>query len=166
MSLLTPEPGLVFWMTIAFGFVVVILAKFAFPTILKSVEKRTNFIEESLQSAREANAKLAKIEEIGEEMLAKARKEQKDVLKEALKLKSQIIREAHDQATKLSDKMIEDAREQIDAERVQAVKSIRGEITSFSIELAEKILREKLSGEKEQMNLIKRLVEEIDISKS
>ncbi|HBT86835.1 MAG TPA: F0F1 ATP synthase subunit B, partial [Porphyromonadaceae bacterium] len=41
MSLLTPDPGLVFWMSISFGIVLLILAKFAFPAIIKAVDKRT-----------------------------------------------------------------------------------------------------------------------------
>ena len=80
MSLLNPEPGLIFWMTISFGIVVFILVKFGFPPILKSVEKRNNFIEESIKSAREANEELSKVKESGEKLLADTRKEQKALL--------------------------------------------------------------------------------------
>src|SRR5690554_7105322 len=94
MSLLTPEPGLLFWMTISFGIVLIILVKYGFPPILKSVEKRNNFIEESLQSARAANEELTKVKESGEKLLADTRKEQKALLKEVDSLRELIISEA------------------------------------------------------------------------
>src|SRR5690606_10578109 len=145
MSLLTPEPGLLFWMTISFGIVVVILVKYGFPVILKSVEKRNNYIEASLKSAREANEELAKVKETSELILADARKEQKIILKEATRLSEQIMNEAREKAAVESDKMITKARTQINAEKEEALKSIRSEVTTLSIALTEKILREKLS---------------------
>lgn len=166
MSLLTPEPGLLFWMTISFGIVVVILVRYGFPTILQSVEKRNNYIEESLKSAREANEELAKVKETSELILADARKEQKVILKEAARLSEQIMNEAREKAAVESDKMITKARTQINAEKEEALKSIRSEVTKLSVALTEKILREKLSSEKEQMGMIDRLLDEIEISKS
>lgn len=166
MSLLTPEPGLLFWMTISFGIVLIILVKYGFPPILKSVEKRNNFIEESLKSARAANEELTKVKESGEKLLADTRKEQKALLKEADSLRELIISEAKENAKKESEKIMEKARVQINAEKEEALKSIRSEVTKLSIALTEKILREKMSNEKEQMGMIDRLLDEIEISKS
>ena len=166
MSLLTPEPGLLFWMTISFGIVVIMLVKYGFPPILKSVEKRNNFIEESLQSARAANEELTKVKESGEKLLADTRKEQKALLKEADSLRELIISEAKENAKKESEKIMEKARVQINAEKEEALKSIRSEVTKLSIALTEKILREKMSNEEEQMGMIDRLLDEIEISKS
>ena len=166
MSLLTPEPGLLFWMTISFGIVLIILVKYGFPPILKSVEKRNNFIEESLQSARAANEELTKVKESGEKLLADTRKEQKALLKEADSLRELIISEAKENAKKESEKIMEKARVQINAEKEEALKSIRSEVTKLSIALTEKILREKMSNEEEQMCMIDRLLDEIEISKS
>ena len=87
MSLLTPDPGLVFWMSISFGIVLLILAKFAFPAIIKAVDKRTNYIEGSLKSAREANEELAKVKETGARILAEAHREQNAILKETARIK-------------------------------------------------------------------------------
>ena len=166
MSLLIPEPGLLFWMTISFGIVLIILVKYGFPPILKSVEKRNNFIEESLQSARAANEELTKVKESGEKLLADTRKEQKALLKEADSLRELIISEAKENAKKESEKIMEKARVQINAEKEEALKSIRSEVTKLSIALTEKILREKMSNEEEQMGMIDRLLDEIEISKS
>jgi|SRR5690554_3358269 len=166
MSLLNPEPGLIFWMTISFGIVVFILVKFGFPPILKSVEKRNNFIEESIKSAREANEELSKVKESGEKLLADARKEQKALLKEADRLRELIISEARESAAKESEKIMEKARLQIHSEKEEALKSIRSEVTKLSIALTEKILREKLSSKDDHMSMIDRLLDEIEVSKS
>ncbi|HLW10345.1 MAG TPA: F0F1 ATP synthase subunit B [Fermentimonas sp.] len=166
MSLLTPEPGLLFWMTISFGIVLIVLVKYGFPPILKSVEKRNDFIEESLKSARAANEELTKVKESGEKLLADTRKEQKALLKEADSLRELIISEAKENAKKESEKIMEKARVQINAEKEEALKSIRSEVTKLSIALTEKILREKMSNEEEQMGMIDRLLDEIEISKS
>lgn len=166
MSLLTPEPGLIFWMTISFGIVVFILVKFGFPPILKSVEQRTSFIEESLKSAREANEELSKVKESGEKLLADTRKEQRALLKEADRLRELIISEARESAAIESEKIMEKARVQINNEKEEALKSIRSEVTKLSIALTEKILREKLSSKDDHMNMIDRLLDEIEVSKS
>ncbi len=62
--------------------------------------------------------------------------------------------------------MIAEARKQINAEKDQVLRSIRSEVTIMSVNLTEKILREKLGNDKEQMNMIDRLLDEIEISKS
>jgi F-type H+-transporting ATPase subunit b len=166
MSLLTPEPGLLFWMTISFGIVVIILVKYGFPTILRSVDKRNKFIEESLKSAREANEELAKVRETSEFILAQAHNEQKIIIREATKLSEQILNEARENAVKESEKILAKARIQINHEKEEALKSIRSEVTKLSLTLTEKILREKLNNKTEQMNMIDRLMDEIEISKS
>ena len=62
MGLLTPEPGLIFWMIIIFGVVFFLLAKYGFPVIIKMVDDRKAYIDNSLKAAREANEKLANIQ--------------------------------------------------------------------------------------------------------
>lgn len=166
MSLLTPEPGLVFWMTIAFIIVVFILVKFAFPVILKAVEDRKNYIEESLLSAKQANEELAKITETRESLLAQTRDERTKILKEGAKIREEMIFKARDEARLESEKLINSARKQISEEREKAIRMIRNETALLSVELAEKILRDKLGSPEEQSKLINRLLDEIEISKS
>lgn len=61
MGLLTPDPGLLFWMIIVFGVVFFVLAKYGFPVIIKMVEDRKAYIDNSLKAAREANEQLANV---------------------------------------------------------------------------------------------------------
>lgn len=166
MSLLTPEPGLLFWMLISFGITVFVLAKFGFPAILKSVEKRKNYIEESLLAARKAHEELASIKETGEAILAQTRKEQSDILKEASRIRETMIEKAREEARQESERLITSARQQIHAEKEEALHSIRSEAATLSLTIAEKILREKLGTKEEQMGMIDRLFNEMDISRS
>lgn len=166
MSLLTPEPGLLFWMLISFGITVFVLAKFGFPAILKSVEKRKNYIEESLLAARKAHEELAGIKETGEAILAQARKEQADLLRDASLKREVMIEKAREEARLESEKLIASARRQIRAEKEEALRSIRNEAAALSLTLAERILREKLGTKEEQKSMIDRLFNEMDISRS
>jgi len=61
MALLTPDSGLLFWMLISFGIVVFVLAKYGFPIILKMVEDRKAYIEESLLMAEKARIELQQV---------------------------------------------------------------------------------------------------------
>ena len=166
MSLLTPEPGLVFWMLISFGIVVFVLVKYGFPVILQMVEKRKEYIENSLLSARKAHEELEKVKETSEALLAQTRQEQAEILKETSKIREQILEKAREEARQESEKIVVAAREQIRIEKEDALRSIRGEITTLSVDIAEKVLREKLGSEDEQMNMIDRLLDEMNISKS
>lgn len=166
MSLLTPEPGLIFWMLLSFGIVVFVLTKYGFPVILKMVEQRKNFIEESLLSARKAREELGKLQETSEALLAKTRLEQANILQETSRLQEQLIDKAREKARMESDKLIVFARRQIEAEKEEALLSLRNEVTLLSVDLAEKILRKKLGTKEDQISLIDSLMEEIKISKS
>ena len=94
MSLLTPDSGLLFWMIVSFGIVFVILSKYGFPVIVKAIEQRKAYIDNSLETARQANERLAHIQAEGEKMLAEAKEKQNAVLKEAFAEKERIIEEA------------------------------------------------------------------------
>jgi F-type H+-transporting ATPase subunit b len=166
MSLLTPEPGLVFWMLISFGMVLFVLMKYGFPVILKMVDQRKTYIEESLVSAQKAHEELANVKQTSEELLARTRQEQASILKETSLLRDQMIEKARNDARLESEKIIDDARKQIETEKENAIRSIRDEAVTLSLNLTEKILREKLGTKEAQLALIDRLLNEIDLSKS
>ncbi|MPM57161.1 ATP synthase subunit b [bioreactor metagenome] len=166
MSLLTPEPGLVFWMTLSFGIVAFILIKYGFPIILQMVNKRKDYIDNSLLAAKQANEELAKVTENSQAILEQTRIEQTKMLEVAAQTRTQIIEEAKGLARTEADKIVADAQKQIIIEKENAMRAIRSEIASLSISVAEKILREKLSTEEEQSKMINRLMDEVMISKS
>lgn len=166
MSILTPEPGLVFWMSLSFGVVAFILMKYGFPVILQMVNKRKDFIDNSLLAAKQAHEELEKVKENSEAILAKTRLEQTKMLEVAAQTRDRIVEEAKELARTEANKIVADAQKQIENEKESAMRAIRSEIASLSVSVAEKILREKLGTEEEQSKMINRLMDEVIISKS
>lgn len=166
MSLLTPDFGLLFWMLVSFGIVVFLLVKFGFPVIVKMVEDRKAYIDESLLAAQQAREQLTKVKEESDAIIAQARKEQVDILAEAAKTRDMMIEDAKDKAKNEGVKQIELAKKQIELEKDDAIRSVRREVAKLSVDIAEKVLRAKLDNDKDQMNMIDRLLDEINISKS
>ena len=161
MSLLLPESGLLFWMLLSFGIVFVILAKYGFPVIIKMVEDRKAYIDQSLEVAREANIQLTKLKEESDALVAAANKEQGRILKEAMDERDKIVHEARKQAEAAAQKELDAVKEQIRIEKDEAIRDIRRQVAILSVDIAEKILRKNLDEEHEQMEMIDRMLDEV-----
>lgn len=166
MSLLTPDSGLLFWMILSFGIVLIILSKYGFPVIVKAIEDRKAFIEESLNTARQANEQLANIKEEGKRIISEAKEKQNAILKEALKEKEHIIEEAHQKAAAETHRQMEEATRQIREEKEKAIRDVRKEITDLSIAIAEKVMKEKINRDNSQEEIINKLLDEMSFNKS
>ncbi|MDO5442181.1 MAG: F0F1 ATP synthase subunit B [Bacteroidia bacterium] len=161
MSLITPDFGLLFWMTLIFAILFFVLAKFGFPAITGMVDKRSERINESIGKAREAEQKLERLSEQHTRMIEETRAEQARILKEASQAKDTILSQARQQAQDDAAKIMEQARTQIAAEKESALRDIRAQVANLSVDVAEKILRNRLSSEQAQMDLITRMVDEL-----
>ena len=160
MSLLLPEAGLLFWMLLAFGVVFLILYKYGFPVITSMIDERKKFIDEALDNAKLANAKLADIEEESRKILEKANDEQVKILREAVAARDNIIKEAREKAETEGAKILADAREQIRQEKEDALREIRAQVAELSIAVAEKVIRKELSDDKAHETFMDSLLEE------
>jgi len=166
MSLLTPDSGLLFWMLLSFGIVVFVLTKFGFPVIIKMVEERKAYIEESLLMAEKARFELQQVKAEGEQIIATARTEHKAIITEAAELKDKLVKDARVQAQVEADKVIAESRRLIEFEKEEALRSIRKQVAEISVSISEKVLRTKLVEKGEQQAMIERLLDEINVSKS
>ena len=63
MGLLQPEAGVLFWMTLAFAVVFIVLARYGFPVIVRAIEERKAYIDRSLEEARAAERKLRELDD-------------------------------------------------------------------------------------------------------
>ena len=161
MDLLIPSTGLLFWMTITFLVVFFLLWKFGFPVITGMVAERKAFIDESLRKAHEANERLANIQKEGESILQEAREKQAQILKEAAETRDAIVEKAQDKARQEGARLLEDARVAIEQEKKAAIADIRKQVATLSVEIAEKVLRQNLQGDKAQMDLIDRMLDDV-----
>ena len=161
MDLLMPAFGLLFWMTVVFLIVFFILKKAGFPAIINMVNDRKEYIDDSLKKAHEANEKLAKFQKQGESILQGAREKQAAILKEAAETRDAIVEKAQDKAREEGARLLSDAKSQIETEKQNAIREIRTQVAELSVQIAEKVLKEKLSSDKEQMDMINRLLDEV-----
>ena len=161
MSLLLPDSGLLFWMVLIFAIVFAILAKFGFPVITQMLEKRREYIDNSLRVAKEADAKIGQLMQEQERMIAQAREEQNRILKEAAQVRDSIISNAQAQAHEEARKILDDAKVRIEAEKESALREIRSQVALLSVKVAEKVIRQYLSSDKSQMDLVYKMLDEV-----
>ena len=160
MSLLLPDAGLLFWMLLAFGVVFFVLYKYGFPIITSMIDARKQYIDDALKGAKEANEKIANIEQQCNALLEEARQNQVEILREATVAREQIIKEAREKADAETEKIIVEAKREIQQQREDALGSVREEAAKVALAVAEKILRRELSGEERQQEYIEKLVDE------
>jgi len=156
MELITPDFGTIFWSTIAFLIILLILKKFAWKPILNYLKEREYSIENAMQSAEQARKEMSRLQVSNEKIIAEAKNERDNILKEARELKESILEEAKEQAINESNKLIDQARISIQNEKINAMKEIKNQVTVLSVEIAGRILQKKLSADKEQLEFIEK----------
>ena len=152
-------------MTLIFGIVFFVLAKWGFPMITGSVEKRAARIGDSIKAAKEAEERLRNLAEEQSRMIEEARQEQSRILKEASASRDSIVEQAKVQAREEASRILDQARTQIAAEKESALRDVRKEVALLSVSVAEKVLKASLSDGAEQSALVDRLVDEVSSSK-
>lgn len=161
MELITPGIGLLFWMLLMFGIVVWILKKFAWKPIMNALKEREMSIQEALMSADSARKEMGKLQADNEKIMAEARAERDTIIRDAIQAKDNMVTEAKEQAADEARKIIQAASKEIANEKEAAINELKNEVAELSIEIAEKILREKLADSKKQKKMIEKLLKEI-----
>lgn len=162
--LLTPDPGLVFWTTISFIILLVILKKYAWAPILDALQVRSETIEQSLQAAERAKAEVENLVKVRQKMMDDARNERDELLKETRELKDKILVEARTGATRESDKIINMARKQIEAEKNAAIKDLKKQVAELSIDIAGLLIQAELKEDKKQKDIIDKYLENVNFN--
>lgn len=162
MELFTPDFGLVFWMFIAFLIVFLILGKWGWPVIIKSMNTRADTIDKGVEDAAEAKRQLDNAREEARKYMEEAQQKQAEMLREAAKMKSQIIEEAKLEASAEAKKVMDAAKTSIEQQRKEAELQFKNEVSRFSIEIAEKMVRRQMSDDKNQTELVNKLLDEIE----
>lgn len=161
--MLTVSYGTMIWMSIAFLVVLFLLKKFAWGPILKAIKSREDHIEESLQLATKVKKEMQELQASNEKLLQDARDERDSMLKDARVTKDEIINEAKVKAGEEANKMINNAREAIENEKMAALVTLKNEVGKLSLEIAEIVVRERLSDDQKQNELVTKLLSEVDL---
>jgi F-type H+-transporting ATPase subunit b len=113
MELVTPGIGLIFWTSVVFIVLIILLKKFAWKPILEAVEKRSNSIEEALNASEKAKAELTELNDEKDKLRKQALADRDALLKEAATTKAKIVSDAKAQAKQETEKILANAREVI-----------------------------------------------------
>jgi len=150
--------GLFIWQTLIFVGLILLLKKFAWKPILDAVNEREEGIKEALLSAKNAKQEMQNLKSDNEKLIAEARVERDAMMKEAREIKDKMINDAKTEAQVQGLKMIEQAKAAIQSEKNAAMADLKNQVSSLSIEIAEKVLKSELSDKASQTKLVEKLL--------
>ena len=162
MELFTPEFGLVFWMFLAFLCLYFILAKWAWPFIIKSIEERAELIDKGVAYAQEAKSHLDNAKAEADKLLAQARDEQADILREATKMRNELIEQARGDAAEEAKKVAQAAQVSLEQSRKEAEKQLREQVGDLALQIAEKVIRKNIANDDAQRALVDQYLSEVE----
>lgn len=162
MGLLQSEAGVLFWMTLAFAVVFIVLARYGFPVIVRAIEERKAYIDRSLEEARAAERKLRELDAEGQAVRAAAERERSRILREAAETRDALLAEARRRADEEGARIVAAAREKAEGEREAILQDARHQVALLSIAITEKMLRERLDDEASQTRLAEKMLDEME----
>jgi len=164
MDLLLPQVGLMFWQTIIFLLLFLILRTLAWKPILSSLKTRDAMIDDSIRSAETAREEVAQMKADNEYLLQEARTERDKIVNDAIAVAKQIKEDAKNETAGITEKMIQEAKATIENEKKAALTEVKDLVGSLSLEIAEKVLREKLTEDSSQKALVDKFLNEVKVN--
>jgi F-type H+-transporting ATPase subunit b len=165
-SLATPAIGTIFWTTVIFLILLVLLRAFAWKPILGALKAREESIRSSLEAADEARKDMERLQADNEAIMAEAREERDLLMKEARTTRDKLIAEAKESAKNEAEKIIEKARTGIEREKDAALTDFKNQVASLSVDIAGRILKEKLKDSPQQDKLVNDLLDDVDLTRN
>jgi len=149
------EPGLIIWTLISFFLLLVLLAKLAYPQILKGLKKREETIQQQLEEARKTKQEATVLLDDYKRQLSEARTEAQKIMNEGKELGENMRKEIVQKAQQESNQIVKRAQEEIELQKQKAILEIQEKIADLSIMAASKVINKSLNTEDHR-----RLVEE------
>jgi F-type H+-transporting ATPase subunit b len=160
-SVLQPDPGLIFWTTLIFLLVWVVLGRAAFRPIQDALKKRDGDIQNALDEAKRAREEIGKMQSQNDLLLKEAQEQRTAILKEAKEMREATIKRAEADAKAKVQAMLVEAKTDIEHMRLELKTSIKNELGNMALDIAEKLVRKELKSDAENVQLAQKLVEEI-----
>jgi F-type H+-transporting ATPase subunit b len=161
ISVMQPDPGLIFWTTLIFLLVWIVLGRMAFRPIQNALKKRDGDIQNALDEAKRAREEIGQMKSQNEQLLKEAQEQRTAILKEAQAMKDSIIGKAKEDAKTQVQAMIAEAKTDVEHMREELRISIKNEVGQMALDIAEKLIRKELKSSADNQALTKQLVEEI-----
>ena len=150
--------GLFIWQTIIFVGLILLLKKFAWKPILDAVNEREEGIKNALLSADNARKEMQNLQADNQRILQEARMERDSLLKDAREMKDKMVADAKNEAQAQGLKMIEQAKVAIESEKNAAMAELKLHVSTLSLEIAEKLLKDELSNKEAQVKLVEKML--------
>ncbi|MGC4040972.1 MAG: F0F1 ATP synthase subunit B [Flavobacterium sp.] len=156
--------GLFIMQTVLFLALIFLLKKFAWKPILDAVNEREEGIKNALLSAEIAKKDMQNLKSDNEKLLAEARLERDNMMKEAREIKDKMINDAKTEAQATGQKMIEQAKATIESEKNAALAELKAQVSTLSLDIAEKLLKEELSNKEAQTKLVEKMLGDVKLN--
>lgn len=156
--------GLFFIQIIILLVIIFLLGKFAWKPIINALEAREEGIADALAAAEHAKRDLVNLKADNEKLLAEARLERDAMLKDARDMKDKMIADAKEEAQLAGAQMIAQAQATIQSERNAALADIKNQVSTLSIDIAEKLLKGQLADKQAQEQLVGSLLNDIKLN--
>ena len=150
--------GLFIRQILIFVGLILLLKKYAWKPILDAVNEREDGIKNALLSAENARQEMQNLQADNQRILQEARIERDNLLKDAREMKDKIVADAKNEAQAQGLKMIEQAKVAIQSEKNAAMAELKLQVSTLSLSIAEKILKEELSNKEAQTKLVEKML--------
>jgi F-type H+-transporting ATPase subunit b len=164
MDLILPDYGLLFWTGLVFCLLLFLLAKYAWKPILNAVNAREQKIQEALDLADKTRAEMQELQAENEKILKEARSERDALIKDAQEIANKLVDEAKNKAKIEASKIVESAKVSISMEKAAALTDLKNQLASYSLSIAEKIVRGDLASDEKQKALANKLADDINMN--
>ncbi len=161
MELLMPGLGLIFWMTVSFGFVLLILKKYAWKPILHVLNQREKKLAKAFSDARRIEYEMSQLAVLKTDKVAEAEKLYEEITAKAHAEGERIIVAAKEKAREEARIIGEKSDEMIEKYKIEAMMEIRSQLSALSLDIAEKVLNEEFSDRERNTRYIHKLLEEV-----
>jgi F-type H+-transporting ATPase subunit b len=132
---------------IAFLIILGIIWRYIAPVVGKAMSERQEIIRKQMADAEEAKSKLAEAQRAYQDALKDARAEAAQIRENARAEAQRTIEELRTQAQEESNRIVARGEEQLATQRGAIVRELRAEIGTLAVELAEKIVDQRLADD-------------------
>ena len=150
------------WSIIPFALVLLLFWRVVLPRLQKTLDERSEAIEGGIAQAENAQAEAKEALEKYNALLAEARAEAATIRDQARSEGTQILQEMKTNAQLEADRIAQSAQAQIEAERHQAVLSLRREVGNLALDLASAVMQERLSEDAKAASVVDKLLADLD----
>ena len=162
VDLLLPAPYDLLWSAVIFVVLIVVFTKVILPKLQAVLDERAELIEGGIKKAEEAQSEAAAALEEYTAQLTEARAEAARIREDARTEATAIVNDSRTTAAEDAKRIVETAHKQIEAERQQAIVSLRTEVGTLATELASRIVGESLADDARQQRIIDGFLDDLE----